>query len=61
MVVSFAVPSLEKFPRVEEDKIPGELRFGGGYIMLNSGRKALILKVTNTGDRPIQVIALYFL
>ncbi|KAM7484096.1 hypothetical protein LguiA_000105 [Lonicera macranthoides] len=49
------VPSLEKFPRIEEDKIPGELKFGGGYIMLNSGRKALILKVTNTGDRPIQV------
>lgn len=49
------VPSLEKFPSVEGDKIPGELRFGEGCITLNSGRKTIKLKVTNTGDRPVQV------
>ncbi|XP_059657728.1 urease [Cornus florida] len=49
------VPSLEKFPSFEDGKIPGELSFGGRNITLNSGRKAVILKVTNTGDRPIQV------
>lgn len=49
------VPSLEKFPSVEDDNIPGELRFGGGDITLNSGRIAVSLKVTNSGDRPIQV------
>lgn len=49
------VPSLEKFPTVEGDKIPGELRFGQGCVTLNSGRKTIKLKVTNTGDRPIQV------
>ncbi|KAK1403213.1 Urease [Heracleum sosnowskyi] len=49
------VPSLEKFPSVEGDKIPGELRFGQGCITLNSGRETIKLKVTNTGDRPVQV------
>ncbi|CAK9155801.1 unnamed protein product [Ilex paraguariensis] len=49
------VPSLDKFPIVEDDQIPGELSCKGGCIMLNCGRKAVILKVTNTGDRPIQV------
>uniref|UniRef100_A0A5B7BJA5 Urease n=1 Tax=Davidia involucrata TaxID=16924 RepID=A0A5B7BJA5_DAVIN len=49
------VPSLQKFPEIENDRIPGELRLRDGSITLNSGRKAAILKVTNTGDRPIQV------
>ncbi|KAA8533279.1 hypothetical protein F0562_033188 [Nyssa sinensis] len=49
------VPSLQKFPEIENDRIPGELRLCGGRITLNSGRKAVILKVTNSGDRPIQV------
>ncbi|CAK9155799.1 unnamed protein product [Ilex paraguariensis] len=49
------VPSLDKFPIVEDDQIPGELSCKGGCIILNCGRKAVILKVTNTGDRPIQV------
>lgn len=55
--VTFAVPSLDKFPPLEADKIPGELIFGSGNIILNYGRTAIILKVTNTGDRPIQVVA----
>ncbi|RAL42969.1 hypothetical protein DM860_009751 [Cuscuta australis] len=49
------VPLLDKFPVVEDGRVPGELFFGGGLITLNRGRKAIILKVTNMGDRPIQV------
>ncbi|KAL0357790.1 UNVERIFIED_CONTAM: Urease [Sesamum calycinum] len=49
------VPSLDKFPTLEVCKIPGELLFSQGLITINSGRKGVVLKVTNTGDRPIQV------
>ncbi|GJY95969.1 RNA-directed DNA polymerase, eukaryota [Tanacetum coccineum] len=49
------IPSLEKFPIIEGDKIPGELILRNGYVLLNSGREAVILKVTKDGDRPIQV------
>nr|BAV92605.1 urease [Drosera spatulata] len=49
------VPLVNKFPEIESDKVPGELRCGVGNISLNIGRRAVILKVTNTGDRPIQV------
>ena len=35
--------------------IPGEIFTASGDIELNKGRKTLILKVANTGDRPIQV------
>ncbi|GJY23683.1 urease isoform X1 [Tanacetum coccineum] len=47
------IPSLEKFPNVEGDKIPGELILRNGHILLNSGREVVILKVTNDGDKPI--------
>jgi len=56
--LAFAVPSLDKFPNIEDDEnheIPGELRYGVGDISLNNGRRAVILKVVNTGDRPVQV------
>ncbi|GMP82460.1 hypothetical protein CsSME_00036751 [Camellia sinensis var. sinensis] len=49
------VPSLDKFLLIVDDRIPGELRYGAGCITLNHGRKAVTLKVTSTGDRPIQV------
>lgn len=50
------VPSPEKFPVVEAcNKIPGEIIYGSGLITINSKRKGITLKVTNTGDRPIQV------
>ncbi|KAF2292859.1 hypothetical protein GH714_029406 [Hevea brasiliensis] len=49
------VPSLDKFPGIEENEIPGVFIFGDGNITLNPGRKAVILKVVNRGDRPIQV------
>ena len=38
-----------------EEMIPGEIKVAAGDIELNKGRKALTLKVTNTGDRPVQV------
>ncbi|MDQ5869123.1 MAG: urease subunit beta, partial [Thermoproteota archaeon] len=35
--------------------IPGEYFLSKEPIVANVGRKALKIKVTNTGDRPIQV------
>ena len=35
--------------------IPGEIQAAAGDIELNRGRKTISVKVTNTGDRPIQV------
>ena len=35
--------------------IPGEIKTASGDIPLNEGRKTVTVKVTNTGDRPIQV------
>lgn len=57
--INVAVPSLDKFPAIEEhNEVPGAIIFGGGNIMLNPGRKAVILNVINRGDRPIQVLLL---
>jgi urease subunit gamma/beta len=41
-------------PRTERD-VPGELIVEAGEIVLNEGRDAIQLAVTNHGDRPIQV------
>ncbi|KAG6429300.1 hypothetical protein SASPL_107348 [Salvia splendens] len=49
-------PSLDKFPPVESCNIPGELICGPQHLAINLGRKGVVLKVTNTGDRPVQVI-----
>jgi urease subunit beta len=35
--------------------IPGELKVADGQLALNKGRRTLTLKVTNSGDRPVQV------
>jgi urease subunit beta len=35
--------------------IPGEIKAIAGEISLNEGRKTVEVKVTNSGDRPIQV------
>ena len=35
--------------------IPGEMFIKDGEIELNAGRKTVVLSITNTGDRPIQV------
>jgi len=35
--------------------IPGEIIAAEGQITINHGRPTLVMDVTNTGDRPIQV------
>ena len=35
--------------------IPGEIKTRPGDIEINAGRKTITIKVSNTGDRPIQV------
>lgn len=35
--------------------IPGELFAASGEVVLNKDRAAIIIRVANTGDRPIQV------
>ena len=35
--------------------IPGEIIPAAGEIELNAGRPAILLEVSNTGDRPVQV------
>ncbi|ETF02106.1 urease subunit beta [Advenella kashmirensis W13003] len=35
--------------------IPGEIIAAEGEITINSGRPTLVMDVSNTGDRPIQV------
>ena len=35
--------------------IPGEIFVASGEIELNAGREKLVLRVDNTGDRPVQV------
>lgn len=50
------VPSRAAFaPTSDTLFVPGEVRAGEGEVELNAGRRTLVLTVTNTGDRPIQV------
>ena len=35
--------------------IPGEYRIAAGDIEINPGRDTLVIEVSNTGDRPVQV------
>lgn len=35
--------------------IPGELKLGYGVITLNRDRATIVMKIANSGDRPIQV------
>lgn len=49
------VPDLSAFATVNEESIPGSTEIADGEIELNAGRKTTELKVTNLGDRPIQV------
>jgi urease subunit beta len=35
--------------------IPGEMKVASGDLSINVGRKTVTVKVTNTGDRPVQV------
>ena len=34
---------------------PGEIRYAAGELELNTGRERVVLRVANTGDRPVQV------
>jgi len=38
-----------------KNMIPGEIRTRDGEIEINAGRRTITLKVSNSGDRPIQV------
>lgn len=49
------VPSLDIFPEAHDEVKPGDIIYGDGSIIINHGRKAIVLKVVNTGDRPVQV------
>jgi urease subunit gamma/beta len=49
------VPALEVFGAPSEQPVPGALAVRSGSIELNADRATLVLAVTNTGDRPIQV------
>jgi urease subunit gamma/beta len=55
------VPSLALFAGAEGDEAaaeearPGEVLPAPGSVMLNQGREAIALRVTNLADRPIQV------
>jgi urease len=56
----FPVPSMDLFPLPEAKEYlpenqPGAVLVGSETIVLNKGRKRYRLKVTNRGDRPIQV------
>ena len=35
--------------------IPGEVVCGDGPVRINAGRAVLVMTVTNTGDRPVQI------
>ena len=41
--------------KVELDRVPGELFIDDGDIEINAARQTVSLKVTNTGDRPVQI------
>jgi urease subunit gamma/beta len=49
------VPELSRFPPAVPDGIPGACQIKAGEIELNAGRATAELRVTNLGDRPIQV------
>jgi urease len=51
------IPNDSVFPPAEpqEDPAPGVVYAAPGDIVINEGRTTVTLKVTNTGDRPVQV------
>jgi len=56
----FPIPSSDLFPLPEPSNLlarnqPGAVDVEKGSIVLNKGRKRSKVKVTNRGDRPIQV------
>ena len=56
----FPIPPTDAFPPVDEaiysrENTPGAVIAVEEGITINKGRKRIQLRVTNTGDRPIQV------
>jgi urease len=56
----FPVPSNDAFPvqgvaEYAPEKVPGALVVKKERILINEGRRRVKLRVTNQGDRPIQV------
>ncbi len=50
------VPGAEPVPgEIGERIVPGEIVAAAGSITLNEGRPITVLRVVNTGDRPVQV------
>ncbi|RKG93299.1 urease subunit gamma [Corallococcus sp. CA053C] len=51
------VPSLDRFtvPPASPEGPPGQVQAEPGTLELNAGRKAISLRVTHRGDRPVQV------
>jgi len=49
------IPDLSAFKPATDDGVPGQCETLDGEIELNVGRPTIELKVTNLGDRPIQV------
>ncbi len=49
------VPDLKMFKSVADEPIPGSTEIKDGEIELNAGRATAEIRVTNLGDRPIQV------
>src|SRR6266508_2546403 len=49
------VPDASVFKAVTDELIPGSTEIKDGEIELNAGRVTVELRVTNLGDRPIQV------
>ena len=41
--------------KIELQRVPGELFVDDGDIEINAARQTVTLKVTNTGDRPVQI------
>jgi len=49
------IPAPTIFSEVDDEPLPGAVETPAGELVLNDGREAIQLKVTNLGDRPIQV------
>lgn len=47
----FVVFLLDKFFEVYDEVIFGNIIYGDGSIIINYGRKVIVLKVVNIGDR----------
>jgi urease len=55
------IPALDKFGPLQPSIVPGEVTTEDSEIVLNAGRKARVLQITNLTDRPIQVGSHYHL